>query len=75
MPRHVVAGRPGAERDVEQHDVVGAVGGRVQRRWPSGTAVTRWPSRSNERVSISRSGRSSSTSRISSAVEACTAGA
>ena len=34
---------------------------------PSATAVTRWPSRSNERDSISRSGSSSSTSRISSA--------
>ena len=41
---------------------------------PSGTAVTRCPSRSNERVSISRSGRSSSTRRMSRAVVACTAG-
>src|SRR5829696_8893435 len=34
---------------------------------PSATAVTRWPSRSNDRDSISRRGSSSSTSRISSA--------
>ena len=30
QPRHVVARRPLAERDVEQHDVVGLVGGRAQ---------------------------------------------
>ena len=39
---------------------------------PSATAVTRWPSRSNERVSISRSGSSSSTTRMSSAEDGCT---
>jgi hypothetical protein len=36
------------------------------------TAVTRWPSRSNERLSMSRSGPPSSTSRMSSAVTVCT---
>src|SRR4051794_37833525 len=38
---------------------------------PSGTAVTRWPSRSKERVSMSRSGSSSSTTRMSSAEAVC----
>ena len=32
QPGHVVARRPLAQRDVEQHDVVGAVGGGAQRR-------------------------------------------
>src|SRR3954447_23115557 len=38
---------------------------------PSGTAVTRWPSRSNERVSMSRNGSSSSTTRMSRADVVC----